>query len=191
MDTLASVWKYSLAVLLISLSAIGVISIVLFFEVPSKEVFFTEGIIFLAVAGWIFARNFVLNCNQCCTADIPRWKRVLASFVKPDSTVDRQVDGQSVVENLMQIMVATGDWIRLIKRDIFSVLFWPVVATAAFVLSVYQVDILMLRFIAVGFVAYVFVLAIAVYFGTNMKFRRWQSKVAQFKGYTASAMENL
>ncbi len=191
LDTLASVWKYTLAALLVSLSAIGVASIVLFFDTPGREVFFSEGVIFLAIAGWIFARNFALNCNQCCTEDIPRWKGVLSSFVKADNTVNRPADGQSLMENLMQIMVATGDWIRLIKRDVFSVLFWPVIATIVFVLTVYQVNFETLRFVAVGFVVYIFVLSAAVYYGVNLKFRRWQSKVSQFRGYTASAMENL
>jgi hypothetical protein len=191
LDTLASVWKYSLTALLLSLSTVGVISIAIFFMMPGREVFLTEGVVFLAIAAWISARNFALNCNQCCTADIPHWKAILASFVKPDNTIDTQRDGQSVVESLIQVTVATGDWIRLIKRDIFSVLFWPIVAVLVFVFSVYQVDAFTLRIIAAAFFVYIGALVVVVYFGVNVKFKKWQIKVAQFKSYTATAMENL
>jgi hypothetical protein len=191
LDTLASVWKYSVTALLLSLSAIGITAIVLFLTVPGKEFYFTEGVIFLAIAAWIFARNVTGTCSQCCTADIPHWKSVLTSFVKPDNTIDSQKDGQSVVENLMQVAIATGDWIRLIKRDVFSVLFWPMLAGVVFLLSVYQVDVVIARVAAVGFIVYLFALTTAIYYSVNWKFRNWQTKVAQFKGYATTAIDRL
>ena len=191
LDTLSRVWKYCLTALLLSLSIVGIVSIGLFVADTSKQQFFTEGVIFLAIAAWIFARNILGNRNQCCNEDIPHWKSVLASFVKPDNTWDSQKDGQSVIENLMKVVFATGGWIRSIKRDVFSVLFWPIVAIVIFLLSVYQVNVLEFRIIEVAFIIYMFTLAIAIYYGVNLKFKRWQSKVNRFETYTASAMENL
>lgn len=191
LDTLASVWKYSVTALLLSLSAIGITAIVLFLTVPGKEFYFTEGVIFLAIAAWIYARNVTGTCNQCCTADIPHWKSVLSSFVKPDNTLDSQKDGQSVVENLMQVTVATGDWIRLIKRDVFSVLFWPMLAGVVFLLSVYQIDAAVVRVAAVGFIVYIFALTTAIYYSVNWKFRNWQTRVAQFERYTTTAVDGF
>ena len=190
LDTLASVWRYSVIILLVSLSAIGAISLGLFFF-AGREVLFTEGVIFLAIAAWIFFRNVTGTCNRCCTADIPRWKHQLSSFVQPDNSVDVQRDGQSVVENLMQVIDESADWIRLIRRDVFSVLFWPVIAAIVFLGSVYSVDIALLQVIAVAFVIYVFALTGTVYYSVNVKFRGWQKRVASFRDYTASALENL
>ncbi len=190
LDTLASVWKYSLTALLLSLSIIGAISIVLFFAFPTRELFFTEGIIFLAIAGWIFARTFTGSCSRCCNADIPHWKRVLASFVQKDNTVDQR-DGESVAENLMKVIDATGDWIRLIKRDVFSVLFWPVLAIVIFIFSVYPVELFVVRVVAVLFVIYIFALTVIIYYSVKVKFQGWQEKVSRFKQFTATAIENL
>jgi len=191
LDTLSRVWKYCLTVLLASLSAIGLVSLALFLTDTTKEQFFTEGVIFLAIAAWIFARNLLSTRNQCCNEDIPRWKGILGSFVKPDNTFDDQKDGESALENLMRVVFATGDWIKMIRRDVFSVLFWPIVAFAIFLLSVYQANIVEIRFLEIAFVAYIVFLTLAIYYGTNLKFRKWQTKVARFKGYTASALENL
>jgi len=191
LDTLSRVWKYCLTALLVSLSAIGFISIAIFLIETSKEQFFIEGIIFLAIAAWVFARNTLGTRNRCCNEDIPRWKTILASFVRADNTFDSQRDGQSVIENLMKVIFATIDWIKMIKRDVFSILFWPIVAAAIFLLSVFQVNIVELRVLEVAFVVYIFVLTMAVYYGVNLRFRKWQTKVAQFKGYTASALENV
>jgi len=191
LDTLSRVWRYCLTVLLASLSAIGFVSILLFLIDTSKEQFFIEGIIYLAIAAWVFARNMLGTRNQCCNEDIPRWKAILASFVKPDNTFDSKRDGQSVIENLMKVIFATGDWIKMIRRDVFSVLFWPIVAFAIFLLSVYQVNIVEVRMLEIASVAYIVVLTLAVYYGTNLKFRKWQTKVARFKGYAVSALENL
>ncbi len=190
LDTLSKVWKYCLTALLLSLSIVGLVSIGLFVADPSKQQFFTEGVIFLAIAAWVFARNMLGNRN-CCTEDIPYWKKVLASFIKPDNTLDSQRDGQSIIENLMKVVLATGDWIRTIKKDVFSVLFWPIVAIVIFLLSVYQVNIIEFRIIEVAFIVYMFILAIATYYGINLKFEKWQSNVVRFRTYTASAIENL
>jgi hypothetical protein len=191
LDTLSKVWKYCLSALLLSLSIVGLVSIGLFVTDPSKQQFFTEGIIFLAIAAWVFARNILGNRNQCCNEDIPHWKSVLDSFIKPDNTLDSQKDGESIIENLMKVVFATGEWIRTIKRDVFSVLFWPIVAIVIFLLSVYQVNAIEFRIIEVTFIVYIFILAVAIYYGINLKFKRWQVKVNKFKTYTANAMENL
>jgi hypothetical protein len=190
LDTLASVWKYSLTALLVSLSVIGGISISLFLLV-GREVLFTEGVIFLAIAAWIFVRTFTGNCNKCCNADIPRWKRVLTSFVQPNNTVISQQDGLSIVESLMRVIDESANWIRLIRRDVFSMLFWPVVAVAIFVFSVYSVDIVVVRVVEILFVIYVIVLTGAIYYSVKVKFQRWQEKVEHFKGNTATVIENL
>jgi hypothetical protein len=190
LDTLSKVWKYCLTTLLLSLSIVGLVSIGLFIADPSKQQFFTEGVIFLAIAAWVFARN-ILGKRNCCTEDIPYWKKILASFIKPDNTLDSQRDGQSIIENLMKVVLATGDWIRTIKKDVFSVLFWPIIAIVIFLLSVYQVNIIEFRIIEVAFIVYMFILAIAIYYGINLKFKKWQSNVDRFKTYTANAIENL
>jgi hypothetical protein len=190
LDTLSSVWKYSLTALLLSLSVIGAVSLGLFLLV-GREVLFTEGVIFLAIAAWVFVRTFTGNCNRCCNADIPRWKGVLASFVQPNDSVDSQRDGESVVESLMKVIDESGDWIRLIRRDVFSVLFWPIIAMAIFVFSVYSVDIVVVRVVAVLFIIYVFVLTGVIYYSVKVKFQGWQEKVSRFRGYTATAIENL
>jgi hypothetical protein len=191
LDTLSKVWKYCLAALLLSLFIVGLVSIGLFVADPSQEQFFLEGIIFLAIAAWIFARNLLGQRNRCCTEDIPYWKSVLSSFVKPDNSLASVKDGESVIENLMKVTLATGDWIRTIKRDVFSVLFWPVVAIGFFLLSVYQVNVVELRIIEVSFVVYLFTLALAVYFGVNLRFRRWQARVDKFRVFTTTAIETL
>jgi hypothetical protein len=190
LDTLSSVWKYSLTALLLSLSIIGAISIGLFLLV-GREILFTEGVIFLAIAAWIFVRTFTGNCNRCCNADIPRWKAILASFVQPNNSVDSQQDGQSVVESLMRVINESNDWIRLIRRDVFSVLFWPVIAMVLFVFSVYSVDITVVRVVEVLFVIYVFVLTGAIYYSVKVKFQGWQEKVSRFRDYTATAIEDI
>ena len=190
LDTLSRVWKYCLTALLLSLSIVGLVSIGLFVADQSKQQFFTEGVIFLAITAWIFVRNILGNRN-CCTEDIPYWKKILASFIKPDNTLDSQRDGQSIIENLMKMVLATGDWIRTIKKDVFSMLFWPIVAIVIFLLSVYQVNILEFRIIEVAFIVYIFILAITIYYGINLKFKKWQSNVNRFKTYTATAIENL
>jgi len=190
LDTLASVWKYSLTALLLSLSVIGAVSIGLFLVI-GREMLFTEGVIFLAIAAWVFARTFSGNCSQCCNADIPRWKRVLASFVQQNNAIDIERDGQSVVESLMRVIEESSDWIRLIRRDVFSVLFWPVIAIVIFVLSVYSVDVAVVRVVAVLFVIYVFVLTSAIYYTVKVKFQSWQNRALRFKVYAATAVENL
>jgi hypothetical protein len=190
LDTLTSVWKYSLTALLLSLSVIGAVSIGLFLVV-GREVLFTEGIIFLAIAAWIFLRTFTGNCNRCCNADIPHWKAVLASFVQSNNTVDSEREGQSVVESLMHVIDETGSWIVLIRRDVFSVLFWPVIAIVIFVLSIYSVDITVVRVVAVLFVIYVFALTGVIYYSVKVKFESWQERVSRFKTYSATAIENL
>ncbi len=189
LDTLASVWKYSVTVLLLSLSVIGAISIGLFVAV-GRQTLFIEGIVFLAIAAWIFVRNVTGSCNRCCTADIPHWKRVLSSFVQPNNTVVSQ-DGQSVTESLMRMIVESGDWIRLIRRDVFSMLFWPVIATVIFVFSVYTVDIAVVQVVEVLFAIYVFLLTGVIYYTVKVKFQGWQEKVSRFRGLTADALENL
>ena len=192
LDTLSKVWRYCLAALLLSLSAVGAAAIGLYLINTAQEQFFVEGIIYLAIAAWVFARNLLLGSrNSCCTEDIPRWKDRLASFVKSDNTVDAERDGESIIENLMKVTSATADWIRTIKRDVFSVLFWPVVAVAFFLLSVYQANFVEVRVVEVAFVVYIVVLAVAVYFGVNAKFRRWQAKADSFRAYTSKAIDNL
>lgn len=116
---------------------------------------------------------------------------MLASFIKPDNTLDREKEGQSVIENLMKVVLATSDWIKTIKRDVFSVLFWPIVAIVIFLLSIYQVNVFEVRVLDVVFIVYMFTLALAIYYGIDVKFRRWQTKAARFKNYTAIALENL
>ncbi len=190
LDTLASVWRYSVIILLVSLSAIGAISLGAFFFV-GREVFFTEGVIFLAIAAWIFFRNVTDTCNRCCTADIPRWKRLLSSFIQSNNSVDMQRDGQSIAENLMRVIDESFDWIRLIRRDVFSMLFWPVIAAVIFLVSVYSVDITMLQVTAIALVMYVFVLTGTVYYTVNIRFQGWQERASSFRGYTASALESL
>gem|GEM_PF-5825591 len=189
LDTLASVWKYSVAALLLSMLVIGAISLGLF-TILGRQTLFIEGIIFLAIAAWIFFRNLTGTCNQCCTDDIPHWKRVLTSFIQPNNTI-ATADGQSVTESLMHVIDASTDWIRLIRRDIFSMLFWPVVATVIFVFSVYSVNIAIVRIAWVLLIIYVFILTGAVYYSVRFRFQTWQEKVSKFKGYAASALENL
>jgi len=191
LDTLSRAWKYCLTALLTSLSAIGLASLALFLSDTTQEQFLTEGIIFLAIAAWIFSRNILGSRNQCCNEDIPRWKAILSSFLRPDNTFDSQHDGQSALENLMKVILATNDWIKTIKRDVFSVLFWPILAVGIFLLSIYQVNVLELRILEIAFVAYMVILTSAVYYGVNLKFRKWQTKAANFKAFTASALENL
>jgi hypothetical protein len=192
LDMLSKVWKYCLTALLLSLSIVSLVSIGLFVADPTKEQFFTEGIIFLAIAVWIFARNLLIGRrNRCCTEEIPHWKSVLASFIKPDNSFNAQKDGESVIENLMKVILATSDWIRTIKRDVFSVLFWPIVAIVIFLLSVYQVNVVEVRIIEVAFIVYMFTLAIAIYYGVNLRFRRWQVKVDKFRAFTSTAIETL
>jgi len=192
LDTLSRVWRYCLVALLLSLSIVGFASIGFYLVAPSgREQFFAEGVIFIAIAAWIFARNLLLGPrDRCCTEDIPRWKATLASFVGPDNSLAER-DGESIIEDLMKVTLATGDWIRQIKRDVFSVLFWPVVATVLFLLSVFQVNIVEFRIIEVAFIVYLVTLALAVYFGVNSKFQRWQAKVDRFRAFASKAIETL
>jgi hypothetical protein len=191
LDTLASVWKYSVSALLLSLSVVGIVSVSLYFVEPGREVFLTEGVIFIFIAAWVFARNFLMNCNKCCTADIPRWKQTLSSFVKTNDTIDRERDGQSVVESLMQVVVATGDWIKMIKRDVFSLLFWPIIAILVFALTVFQANVFTLRIVGAVFAVYIGALVIGVYYGVNVKFRKWQTRIKKFSNYAETAVDNL
>jgi len=191
LDTLSKVWKFCLIALLLSLSIVGLVSIGLFALNQSSVQFFSEGVIFLIIAVWVFARNLLGSQNKCCAEDIPYWKSTLASFVKADNTLDTQKDGQSVIENLIKVVYASGDWIRTIKRDVFSVLFWPLVAIVIFLLTVYQANVVQVRIIEIAFVAYMFALVIAVYYGVNLRFKRWQTKVDRFRSFTSKAIETL
>lgn len=176
---------------MISLSMVGAFSIAFYFIIPGHDVFLTEGIIFLIIAAWVFARNFLMGCTQCCTTDIPHWKGVLASFIKPDGTIEQEKDGESVVENLMQVITATGDWIRMIKRDVFSLLFWPIVAAIVLTFSIYFANIATLQFVAGAFAVYIGALVIGVYFGVGYAFRKWQARITRFKDAAKTAMELL
>jgi hypothetical protein len=191
LEMLSSVWRYCVSVILLSLSIIGLLSISMFVIVPGKEIFFAEGIIFQSIAAWIFVRNSSGVCSGCCSADIPRWKGVLASFVNSDNSVEMEKDGQSVLENLMQVILITGDWIRQIKRDVFSMLFWPLLASVIFVISLYPVDLVVVRVVEVTFVAYAFVLATGIFYGVNSKFHNWQTRVKSFKNFTSSALDGF
>jgi hypothetical protein len=85
----------------------------------------------------------------------------------------------------MQIISASEGWISVIRRELLSMLIWPILAIGMLLLTVYTVEVTLVRTIAVGFVGYVFALTFAVYYGVKMKFQSWQSKVDQFKTRTA------
>lgn len=190
LDTLSHIWTYSITVILLTLIAIGVISLYLSFLTLNDTAFFTEGIIFLIVAAFLLMRHFMGPHNSKRRINIPHWKSVLNSFVKPDNTVSGQ-DGQSILESLMQIVIISDEWIRRIKRGIFSTLFWPIVAVIIFIFSSFQLNTFEFQIISVFFVVYMFVLIVAVYYGVNWRFRGWQTKVARFKNFTANAVDSL
>jgi hypothetical protein len=181
LDTTAALWKVSLVVLAGSLSAMGIIALLLYSFILPKDALFIEGILFLAISAWILARSLTGQCCSCCTVEIPRWKRILASFVKADGTFDTDRQGEGVVDTIMQMILASEDWISIIRRELLSMLIWPILAIGMLLLTAYTVEVTFVRIIVLAFVGYVFLLTFAVYFGVKLKFQSWQNKVDQFK----------
>jgi hypothetical protein len=181
LNTTVALWKMSLVALVGSLSAMGIIALLLYSFILPRDALFIEGIVFLAIAAWTLARSLTGQCCSCCTVEIPRWKRILGSFVKPDGTFDTERQGEGVVDTIMQMILASEDWISVIRREVLSMLIWPILAIGMLLLTVYTVEVTFVRAIVLAFVGYVFLLTFAIYFGVKLKFQSWQNKVDQFK----------
>lgn len=191
LDTLTVVWRFSLAALIGSLSVMGVVAIVTYFAVFPRESLFLEGFVFLAMAAWIFFRSLTGRCCTCCTVEIPRWRSILASFIKPDSTVDAFREGEGVVDSVMQVMLASEEWMRVIRRELFSMLLWPILAAVVLLLTVYTVDATTVKMISLAFIGYIFALTVAIYYTVNQKFQPWQRRVAKFKANLENALQAM
>ncbi len=191
LDTLTAVWKFSLAALIGSLSVMGVVAIAVYFTIFPRESLFLEGFVFLAIAAWIFSRSLTGRCCSCCTVEIPRWRSILASFIKPDSTVDTSKEGEGVVDSVMQVMLASEEWMRVIRRELFSMLLWPILAAVVMLLTVYTVDATTVKMISLAFIGYIFALTVAIYYIVNQKFQPWQRRVAKFKANVENTLQAM
>ncbi len=190
LSTLSKVWTYSHIAIFSTLYFLGFISIVTYFLFPANDRFLTMGEVFLIIA-IIAALLYYGRRNRRRRAEIVHWKSVLASYVKPDNTLNSQKDGDSILEDLMKVIFASDKWISRIKRRIFVMLVWLTVAVAVFFMVAYQASSFQVGLIEDGLVVYAASLAIAVYFSVNWRFRSWQNKVAKFKSYAFSALDRL
>lgn len=191
LDTATSVWKFSLAALMGSLSVMGAVAVLMYFTILSRDSLFLEGVVFLAIAAWILARSLTGQCCSCCTVEIPRWKRILRSFIRADGTVDMDKQGEGVADSLIQVIAASEKWINVIRQELVSMLIWPVLAIVILISTVFTIDVTVVRIIALGFVGYVFVLTLAVYFGVKLKFQDWQSRIDRFEANTDRALKAI
>lgn len=187
-STLSTVWNYSHIAVFSSLYLIGFASFGLYFTNPANDRFRIMGIVFLIIATVFFAQP---SGNRRRRDEMMRWKSTLASLVKPDNTLIIPQDGQSILENLMQVILASEKWISRIKRRIFTMILWQVVAVVVFFVVLYQANSIQVQLIQNGLIVFAVALALIVYFSVDLKFRGWQNKIAKFKSNASTVMDRL
>lgn len=96
-----------------------------------------------------------------------------------------------MVESVMQVMLASEEWMRVIRRELFSMLLWPILAAVVLLLTVFTVDATTLKIISLAFIGYVFALTLAIYYTVNQKFKPWQRRVAKFKANVENALQTM
>jgi hypothetical protein len=190
LSTLSKIWTYSHVAIFTSLYFLGFISIVAYFLYPANDRFLQLGEIFVIIAIVVVLVHFG-RINRRRRAEMAHWKFTLASYIKPDNTINSQQNGESILENLMKVILASDRWISRIKRRIIMMLVWQTVAVVVFFMVAFQVSSFQVGIIEECLVVYSLGLAIAVYYGVNWRFRSWQSKVNKFKSSTSSAMDRL
>ncbi|MCL4436111.1 MAG: hypothetical protein M1503_00300 [Thaumarchaeota archaeon] len=78
--------------------------------------------------------------------------------------MDASKEGEGGVDSVMQIMLASEEWMRVIRRELFSMPLWPILAAVVLLLTVYTVDSTTMRMIALAFIGYIFALTVVIYY---------------------------
>ena len=100
-------------------------------------------------------------------------------------------EGEGVAETIMQMIFASEEWINVIRRELLSMLVWPILAILILSFTAFQVELATIRALAVGFVVYIFAMTFVVYFGVRLKFQNWEGRVARFKANANGALLSI
>lgn len=187
-STLSTVWNYSHVAIFSSLYLIGFVSFGLYFMNPANYNFRSLGIVFLIIATIFFLQPSGTRRRR---DEMTHWKIMLASLIKPDNTLNTPQDGQSILENLMQVILASEKWISRIKRRIFTMILLQTVAVVAFFAVLYQTSSVQVQLVENGLIVFAVALVLIVYFSVDLKFRGWQNKIAKFKSHVSIAVDRL
>ena len=113
--------------------------------------------------------------------NMENWKIKLASFIKPDNTLNTPQNGQSILENLMSVILASEKWISRIKRQIFSMIIWLAVSIVVFFVVLYQANSVQVQLVENGLLVFAVALALVVYFSVDLQFGAGRKKLLSSK----------